>query len=157
MLKKIIWIVLVCMVIPMPAFAGGLSSNWGEVIIANLEPGKEYKLNECLNTSFKITNNFDEPVSLAISPLIPEDKELKPGYVPIRDVSWVDVPPGVVIPAHEQQIIPVRLILPAGAEFHGRKYQFWIWSRTAGQAVGVGLKSRILFSIITKMNTDVNR
>jgi hypothetical protein len=147
MLRNIILVIAGFLLIPRLAFCGGLSSNWGEVFIDNLEPGKEYNLNEFLNTSFKITNNFDEPVSLEISPLIPEEKELKPGYIPINDVFWVDVPPEVIIQAHEQQTIPVRLTIPIGEQYRGRKYQFWIWSRTAGQAVGVGLRSRILFSI----------
>jgi len=137
-----------CALIPMTAFAGGLSSNWGEVVVDNLEPGKEYNLNGILNTSFKITNNFDEAVTLEISALIPEEAELKAGYIPIKDVSWVKVASAVIIPAREQKIIPISITIPSGNDFNGKKYQFWIWTRTAGQAVGVGLKSRILFSTI---------
>lgn len=151
MIKKVV-LVLIAWVffVPGVCFAAGLASNWGEVIIDNLEPGKEYRLNSFLNTAFTITNNFDEAVTLEISPLIPVGKELKPGYAPILDVSWVGIAPEIVIPAHEQQIVPVTIILPTGPEMYGKKFQFWIWTRTAGQAVGVGLKSRILFSTVKR-------
>ncbi len=134
--------------ITVPVFAGGLSSNWGEVHIDNLEIGKSYDLNDFLNTTFKIMNNFKQKISLKISIVKPQDKELKPGYSALEDTSWVEVKSEVTIPAQSQEIVPIRITVPNSEEFKGKKYQFWIWTRTSGQAVGVGLKSRILISIL---------
>lgn len=130
------------------AFAGGLSSNWGEVRIDNLEVGKTYDLNDFLNTTFKIMNNFEQEVSLKLSIVTPQDKELKPGYLALEDTSWVEVKSEVAIPAQSQEIIPIKISIPETEELKGKKYQFWIWTRTDGQAVGVGLKSRILITIL---------
>lgn len=129
-------------------FAGGLSSNWGEVHIDNLETGKTYDLNTFLNTTFKMMNNFEQEIILNISIIKPEAVELKPGYIAIEDTSWVQVKNEVSIPAQSQEVIPIQITIPESAEYRGKKYQFWIWTRTAGQAVGVGLKSRILISIL---------
>ncbi|MBU1043857.1 MAG: hypothetical protein KJ915_05600 [Candidatus Omnitrophica bacterium] len=149
-LKKylIALIIILNLFITLPAFAGGLSSNWGEVHIDNLEVGKSYDLNDFLNTTFKIMNNFDKVILLNISIVKPELSELKPGYLVIEDTSWVQVKNEVIIPAQSQGVVPINISIPDSDEYKGKKYQFWIWTRTSGQAVGVGLKSRILISIV---------
>jgi len=149
MKKRIFLTAIIIFLFPGMLLAGGLSSNWGEVIIANLEPGKNYDLNDFLNTRFKITNNFDSNVNLKIEILIPQPEELKPGYEAIEDVSWVKVQENISLEAGRTEIVPIQLKIPEGLKYFGKKYQFWIWSHTSGQAVGVGLKSRIMFSMFT--------
>jgi len=151
MKRRIILIAIsIVFLFPTMLLAGGLSSNWGEVHVDNLEPGKNYDLNDFLNTRFKITNNFDSEVQLKIEILIPRPEELKPGYGAIEDVSWAKVQENIYLAAGQTEIVPVQLKIPAGTQYFGKKYQFWIWTHTSGQAVGVGLKSRIMFSIVDK-------
>lgn len=150
MKNRLILSIVIVFLFPAIVFAGGLSSNWGEVIIDNIQPGKTYELNNFLNTRFKITNNFDSNVNLKIEILIPQPEELKPGYEAIEDVSWVKAQENVSLEAGRTEIVPVQLKIPEGVKYIGKKYQFWIWSHTSGQTVGVGLKSRIMFSVIGK-------
>ncbi len=154
-MRLVFALIIVIIFSPMLVFAGGLSSNWGEVIIDNLEPGKNYDLNKFLNTTFKISNNFDTDITLKIKILVPEENELKPGYEVIKDISWVKVEGTAAIPARETKTIPVLLNIPNDAEYYGKKYQFWIWSYTEGESMGVGLKSRIMFSVIPKMKNEL--
>jgi len=118
------------------------------VIIDNLEPGKSYNLNELASSPFKLVNNFEDAVVLNLQVLPPKEEELKPGYKPLEDVSWVDVQKEVKISPQGQEIVPVQLSIPDDAEYLGKKYQLWIWSYTTGKAIGVGLKSRIMISIV---------
>ena len=127
--------------------AGGLSSNWGEVVVNNVEPGKSYDLNKEAGTFFTLKNNFDSDTVLKLQVLEPQDSELKPGYEPIPDVSWISVPKEVKIGAMQEKTVPIQLRLPADAQLKGRKFHVWVWSYTFGQAVGVGLKSRILINV----------
>lgn len=142
--------VIIILVFPSSVFAGGLSSNWGEVVIENIEPGKLYDLNTFLSTSFKITNNFEEKITLKLQVLIPGEKELKTGYQAIEDVSWVKVKENVTINTKETAVVPIQIHIPDDIKYLGKKYQLWVWSHTSGQTIGVGLKSRIMFSVINK-------
>lgn len=128
--------------------AGGLSSNWGEIIFDNLETGKTYELNQyAAGIPFTIANNFENDVSLKLEVLKPEAKELKPGYEPIPDITWVKLEKEQIkIAALKKEIVNVKVSVPDDKKYAGKKYHFWIWTYTSGQAMGVGLKSRILIS-----------
>ena len=131
------------------SYAGGLSSNWGEVVIDNLEPGKTYELNKISGAPFTITNNFDNQVTLKLEVLKPQNKELKSGYEPLPDVTWVKLDKQeITIERTKNAIIDLKVTVPNDPQYRGKKYHFWVWSYTSGQAMGVGLKSRILITIM---------
>ncbi|MFH2138359.1 MAG: hypothetical protein ABII88_07595 [Candidatus Omnitrophota bacterium] len=141
-------LLIIFLLAPVTVYAGGLSSNWGEVIVNNLEPGNTYDLNEIAGSTFKITNNFDKEITIKLEVLRPIEEELKPGYEPIENTSWVQIEEEAKINAGEYKVIPIKISIPDDSKYLGKKYHFWVWTYTSGQAVGVGLKSRILISII---------
>lgn len=133
---------------PVSLFAGGLSTDWGEVVIDGLEPGKAYNINELARTPFQIDNNSDDEITIKVKILTPAKEELKPGYEPLTDTSWVAVEKDeIIIQPFKKGIINLKLTIPDEKKYQGKKYQFWAWSYTIGKAVGVGLKSRILIEI----------
>lgn len=144
---RIICSIIIFAVVATPVYAGGISSNWGEVKVENLQLGEKYDLNALAYSPFKITNNFDAEISLRLDVLEPKTDELKPGYLAVEDVSWITVKQEVKVKPHEQAVIPIQISIPKDKKYQGGKYQFWVWSRTMGKAVGVGLKSRIMISI----------
>ena len=133
---------------PFIVWAGGLSCNWGEVLVNNLETGKSYDLGQYAAAPFTLTNNFDDEVPLNLKVLSPLEKELKPGYEALPDPSWVKLSKEEIkIPGLGKGTINITLTVPADSQYAGKKYQFWIWTYTSGKAMGVGLKSRILVTI----------
>jgi hypothetical protein len=147
-MKKLLIYALLCLC-PLPAYAaGGLSTDWGEVIVEGLQVGKTYDLNQAAPSPFKISNKFEGEVTLKIKILLPEKSELKPGYEPITDPAWI-IPEKeeITIPAFGQGTVNLKISIPDDRKYTGKKFQFWIWSYTVGKSVGVGLKSRILISI----------
>ncbi|MBI4846881.1 MAG: hypothetical protein HY810_10505 [Candidatus Omnitrophica bacterium] len=141
---KIAGFFLAIFVIASLIYAGGLSSNWGEIVINGVEPSMTYDLNEITGAPFKITNNFEDEIIVNLEALIPKQEELKEGYEPVPDTSWLIVQNQVTLKPKEQKIIPVKLSIPDDNNLTGRKFHAWVFSYTSGQAVGVGLKSRIL-------------
>jgi hypothetical protein len=152
MIKKLtatIWILIIILGITFPALtAGGLSSNWGEIVFDGLEAGKTYKLNQLTQAKFKIKNNFENPVHIKIEIINPAGEELKPGYEALPDIAWVVLEKTELkINSGKEAIINLTVNIPPTAQAKTKKYQFWVWTRTIGQAVGVGLKSRVLVSV----------
>jgi hypothetical protein len=146
---KLLYAFLISLVIAATVYAaGGLSSNWGEIVIEKLETGKSYDLNKYAGAPFTIVNNFDSDVNLQLKVLQPQPNELKPGYEAIPDVSWVKLEKEEInIGGLKKEVVNVKLTIPNDKKYAGKKYHVWIWTYTSGQAMGVGLKSRILFAI----------
>ena len=148
MFKRSILLLSISAIIVFNVFAGGLSSNWGEVVIANLESGKSCYLNEIAGAPFAVTNNFQDTVPLIAEIVLPQKSELKKGYEILPSVDWVKInEPQFEVGGSKTKVIDLIVTIPSEGKYAGKKYQFWVWTHTAGKAVGVGLKSRILINI----------
>lgn len=146
--KIVISLIIAASVCVATVYAGGLSSNWGEVFFDNLELGNVYQLNQVSKNKFKVINNFDSEINLKVEILKPQVFELKPGYEAIEDISWVKIEnPLLNISPAKEGLVNLTITIPEAKNHRGKKYQFWVWSYTVGQAVGAGLKSRILISV----------
>ena len=139
----------ILLTMPLAVFAaGGLSSNWGEIVVENLETGKSYDLNKYSGAPFTIANNFEDSMNLKLQVLKPQPNEIKPGYEAIPDISWVTLEKNELnVGGLKKEVVNVKLTIPDDQKYTGKKYHVWIWTYTSGQAMGVGLKSRILFTI----------
>ena len=146
---KLLYTFLLTLVFAATAYTvGGLSSNWGEIVVENLETGKSYDLNKYSGSPFTIVNNFKSDVDLQLKVLKPEPNEIKPGYEAIPDITWVKLEKAEIkVGASKKEVVNVKLTIPDEQQYAGKKYHVWIWTYTSGQAMGVGLKSRILFSV----------
>jgi len=87
-------------------------------------------------------------VELKVDVLYPKKQELKEGFEPIPDTAWVTLEKGhFVIGPDEKAKTDVVIRIPNDDGLMGKKYQVYLWSHTIGRSLGVGLKSRLLFTI----------
>ena len=133
------------------AQAGGLSTTFSEITLENLEIGKTYSTNELANLPLKVVNTGKEPINLQVEPVMPQESELKVGFEPIPDLSWIKLEKSEFndIKPNESAVTNVVFSIPNKEEYKGKKYQVFIWSHTIGRSVGLGLKSKLLISIIS--------
>ncbi|MBI5116957.1 hypothetical protein HZA56_10840 [Candidatus Poribacteria bacterium] len=129
-------------------FAAGLSTRFGEVTVTNLCIGHRYSMEETAKLPLAILNTSAGPVELRIDPMLPAESELKNGYEPIPDLSWIGLEKNLfTIPPNEHGTTDIFVTIPNERELLGKKFQVFIWSRTIGTSIGVGLKSKLLFDI----------
>jgi hypothetical protein len=133
------------------SFAAGISTRFGDVTVTNLRVGNRYSMREVARLPLVIENKSNKTIDLRIDVLAPADNELKPGYEPIPDISWIQ------LEKRELKIGPgmygqtdVFIDIPDNSEFEDQKYQVYIWSHTVGGAIGLGLKSRLRFDTISE-------
>lgn len=140
---------LILCAICLPAYAAGLTTDFSEVLLENLEPGKNYSTNDIADLPLSIVNTGREPVDLKMELLFPQAEELKPGFEPLPDLSWIKLvrPEFTNINPGMAASTDVLIFIPADAKYEGKKYQVFIWSHTIGKAIGVGLKSKLLFTV----------
>jgi len=141
-------ILLLLLVYMQSAEAGGLSTTFGEVIIENLKIGQTYSVRQLANIPLTVLNRGDRSVQLKMDILRPQESELKKGYEPIPDTSWVSLEQNFfVIEPKGKAETDVFISIPDDERYLGGKYHVWIWSHTVGGMIGLGLKSRLLFTI----------
>lgn len=133
-------------------YALGLTTRFSQVTLENLETGKSYSTKELAGLPLEVVNTGKEPVDLKIELLLPEPGELKQGFQPIPDLSWIKLEK-----KEFKNILPnaaastdVVINIPDEPRYAGKKYQLFIWTHTVGPTIGVGLKSKLLFTISKK-------
>ncbi len=140
--------------------AGGLSTQFGEVVIENLQIGQTYNLRELANLQLIVTNTGESPVDLQMDVIIPDSGDLKLGAAALPDISWISLSQNLFTLAPNQDAISDLVIsIPDDDQFLGKKYQVNIWSHTLGGGsmnVAVGLKSRIIFTTDT-VKADIDQ
>lgn len=130
------------------SFAGGLTTGFGEVLVENLSLGKAYSMKKEAKFPLIITNTSNQKVDLKIELLLPQEGELKPGFKAIPDFNWIRLEQKeFVIEPNYSAKTDVFINIPNEQQYLGKKYQVFIWSHTVGKAIGVGLKSKLLFTI----------
>lgn len=145
------------MIILISAFAaeaGGLSTTFSEVTLEDLETGKTYSTKETANMPLEVANTGKEPVNLKVELIMPQAEELKKGFEPIPDLSWVKLEKTEFnnIKPNEKAVTDVVFSIPNTEKYMGKKYQVFIWSHTFGTNIGIGLKSKLLMIIKGKEN-----
>ena len=147
--RSIIGIIIVFF-ISFPGFleAGGLSTDLGEVILEDLHIGESYSICEVLHSPLEVVNESDWAVELKVDILVPQEGELKDGYEPIPNTSWIRLEKGTfLIGPKDRGVTDIIISVPDDEQYLGKRYQVYIWSHTIGERLCVGLRSRILFSI----------
>jgi hypothetical protein len=134
-----------------PLYAGGLSTTFGEVKLENLKIGEEYSMEEAAEFPLVVQNTSDEQLAIKVEILYPKKEELKEGFEPIPDISWISLEKEQFsLKPQEGAKTDVIIKIPNDKKYLGKKYQVYLWSHTVGRSLGVGLKSRLLFTITSK-------
>lgn len=130
------------------ASAGGLGTTFGEVLVEDLPIGEAYSMEKEANLPLVIHNTSEQKVDLKIEVLSPQEGELKETYQSIPDVEWIEIiQREFVVEPGEFAKTDVIISVPDDEQYRGKKYQVFIWSHTVGRAIGVGLKSKLLFTV----------
>lgn len=131
------------------AEASGLSTTFSEVTLENLEIGKTYSTKEVASLPLEVVNTGKQPINLKVEPIMPQESELKAGFKPIPDLSWIKLQKSEFsnIKPNESAVTDVVFSIPNKEKYKGKKCQVFIWSHTTGGAIGIGLKSKLLLVI----------
>ncbi|MBI4395647.1 MAG: hypothetical protein HY548_01035 [Elusimicrobia bacterium] len=129
----------------------GLSTNFVDVVLDRLEAGRSYDVGRMTSQAFSLTNKSEKPVTILVAPEAPASDNLKPGYEPIPDTSWIRVDPQrFAMRPGETRSLSVRVKVPKQAGSAGKHYQAGLWARTVEGTMAVGLRSRLRFSVMTE-------
>jgi len=147
--KITICVLWLCLALTPNLWAKGLSTGFSEVAMEDLEPGRTYSTKETANLPLVVVNTGEDPVDLKIELLMPDASELKEGYEPIPDLGWISLEQTEFtgIAPKGAATTDVLINIPDDDIYRGKKYQVFIWSHTIGTKIGVGLKSKLLFTI----------
>lgn len=136
------------------AVYAGIATTFADIILENLQIGESYNLRALKNCPMVITNRENETVDVTIDVEIPTG-DIKPGYEPIPDASWVQVLPAKYrLGPFEKGFSDIIITIPKDEKLIGKHYQVGLL--TAGQSVpppagsliiATGCTSRIRFSV----------
>src|ERR1700730_9647039 len=96
---------------PRPVHAGyNIGTRFADVIMEYIQPGKVYNLRTMRNLPYRIENHSNGEADMEVLVEIPPAYEMKPGYEPIPDPSWVRVVPNrIKLQAGEEGLVDVIL------------------------------------------------
>lgn len=157
-MKKSILILslLLGLVFPENAKAGGLSTSFGDVFIENLQIGETYTTKELINLPLRVKNDSPYEMDLRIEVMLPGKADVKEGFEPIPSPFWIrferstfTVAPGGIAETD------VFITIPKEEELKGKQFQVYLHSYTLPKPekplqISVGLASRLLFTIAEK-------
>ncbi|MCS7151211.1 MAG: hypothetical protein NZ928_02345 [Endomicrobia bacterium] len=139
----------------------GISTEFNNIFIENLQIGSQYNLTVLTNLPFKAKNTSEKKVKLKVQPVIPSEVSLKEGFEVIPSTDWVEIinPEAWVNPG-EYISSDVVIKIPNNTSLLGRKFQVNIWcyvveveSFKSLLAVTPGVEGRLLFSITHRVLT----
>lgn len=133
---------------------GGISTSFTEVVVRDLSIGKNYAMGKKVNQKLQVRNRGNSPIELKMEVLVPSSSELREGYEPIPDASWVELEKDYfLVEPSKYAVTDVIVTIPNDKKYLGKKYQAYIWSQTVGKGalpIALGLKSRLLLEISEK-------
>lgn len=129
----------------------GLGTKFSTIVLEKLNLGEVYNITQLRNLPLIVINSGDSEVDAMVEIEIPRKDELKEGYEPIPDPSWVRIVPNKFrLKPNEEMRCDVIITIPVDTSLIGKHYQLKIWSHTAGEdAFGAGVVNRMFFSIGT--------
>lgn len=127
----------------------GLSSQFINVAIENLKPGRTYNLRELKGIPYTVKNRGTGPVDILVETMIPPAKDVRAPYEPILDPSWVQISPNrLKLAAGEPGFSDLIISVPDDPKLVGRHFHAVIWAHTVETGLlAAGVKSDIRFSV----------
>lgn len=133
------------LLVPIRLFAYGILTPFAEHKINDIKIGSEHTIE-----NFKVKNTGEKEIEVKITVSIPSDDELKPGYQPLPDRSWIKIKDKTMkIKSNSWGITKVKIKVPKEKKYQKKKYQAYIVTRTINKSalVQAGLKSCFLISV----------
>jgi hypothetical protein len=140
---------------PSPTPAGGIRTDFGDVLIEILGIGQTYNLRDLAGTPLKVTNTGASTINLVLDVQIPKDSFITPlrkeaGFHPIPSIDWVTLSQSqFLVPAGESAYTDVIIKIPNDPALYGKKFQASIYSRTIGtNFLQLGVWSHLQMTIV---------
>jgi len=143
-LKKMSVFSMVCMLVGMFACslvgASTLSTNFAEVNVENLKIGGTYNLTETARYPMWVSYSGDVPVDVKFEPVTANADELRKGYEPVPDASWITISKKTVsLLPDETATADVTITVPKDEKYLGKKYQAVLQIPLAPPALPLGV------------------
>lgn len=141
-----------------PAAANsGLRTQFGEVVVRNLKIGQTYSLQKMLNLPYRVVNTGDQQVELKVDLIQLATGDLKDGYEPLPDLSWVRLSTqDFTVDPSQEVASDVIVSIPDDPKYMGRRYEADIWAHTIDRTtiVAVGMMSKLLIAVSSQRATQ---
>jgi len=131
----------------------GLSTKFADVNLSGLKPGMVYSIKKEKGLPYKVTNKTDKEIDVEVVVEKPSSSEIRKGYEPVPDVSWVKLFPAIFhLGPGEGTDCDVIISIPNEEEYANRHFQIMLVTQTVekpgtrGIAVSFALARRLRFS-----------
>jgi len=136
------------------AFAGGLSTSFGDIFIENLQLGEEYSTKDLINLPLMVKNDSAFTMDMKVEVMIPAKQDLREGFEALPDPSWIRLAKSTftVQPGGFAET-DVFIKIPKDIKLKGKQYQLYLHSYTIPRKdsnISVGLASRLSFTVAEK-------
>jgi len=127
----------------------GLSSQFINVVLEGLKPGRSYNLRELKGIPYTVKNRGDGPVEVVLEVIPPEAKEMVAPYEAIPDPSWIQLSPSrAMLGAGQPAFSDLTIKLPDDPKLIGRHFHGVVWAHTLNTGfMAAGVKSNVRFSV----------
>ncbi|PCI33790.1 MAG: hypothetical protein COB53_12020 [Elusimicrobia bacterium] len=126
----------------------GLTSSLMDIVLEDIEPGKDFNILKESGNPYLLTNRGNAPILVRVEVLRPRADELKPGYEPIPDARWISAEPNLLnIKSSSRMPSSLVIRVPDDSRLAGRHFMAVVWSHSVSRSlISVGVKSYIRFS-----------
>jgi len=143
-------LLMAAVLVPAQAWAKiGLSSQFINVALENLKPGRTYNLRELKGVPYTVKNRGDAPQEVLVEVLSPQPSQVLAPYEPIPDPTWVTVTPNrYTLQPGDAGFSDLVISVPDDPKLLGRHFHVVIWAHTVGKGLlQAGVKSDVRFSV----------
>jgi len=151
--RAVVLVLLFCSSLHSGKAKHSLSTMFSDVVLSGMAPGMIYSLKQERRYPYKVLNNTGEAEDVEVTVEIPTSSQMKEGYEPVPDVTWVKVSPtSFHLEPGEGTDCDVIISIPEDEKFANRHFQAMIVTKTVGHpdvrgiALTFALASRIRFS-----------
>jgi hypothetical protein len=127
----------------------GLSTQFSDVVMENLKPGRSYNLRELRGLPYTVKNRGDGPAEVLVESVVPLPTERRTPYEPVPDPSWIRVTPNQYrLGPGEAGFSDIIITIPDDPSLIGRHFQSSVWAHTVGTGfMAAGVRSVLRFSV----------
>lgn len=133
----------------------GLSTDFNNIFIENLQIGQEYNLTKVSNLMFKAKNTSENKVKIKVQPVYPGEQNLREGFEIIPSTDWLKLSKTEFDVAPQGYAVSdVIITIPENKKYLGKKFQVNMWSHISSvegdsgfMSVTPGVEGVLLFSI----------
>jgi hypothetical protein len=133
------------------AAAIGLAVTYPDMVLEQVAPGTVFRSFKDKGVPYVVLNKTDGPVEVEVLVEARPPKDVKPGYEPIPDVSWIQITPArFTMEKGEKKSLELTLSVPKDKALVGRHFEAALHARTVGTGfLAAGVLHTFSFSVGT--------